>query len=186
MKRFRISPLTTPHRNLNVKHIARDYKVSRIIAHSRLHPSLTPPLQYAVFFTGESSIYSMRPTSAPLAKETVWALFERSFLLWNATILMVMRTRSPLTRMSDVEKAHFAISVNQEADAIEAALRGHGCEIERAFLFHSRDYLFRWVFYHGCERKEVGRRWGGKGGRGVVQGNMMLKLALQRKDVRGV
>ena len=58
---------------------------------------------------------------------------------------MVMRTRSPLTRMSDVEKAHFAISVNQEADAIEAALRGHTCEIERAFLFHSRDYLFRWV-----------------------------------------
>ncbi|KAL1716005.1 hypothetical protein EV715DRAFT_265651 [Schizophyllum commune] len=116
---------------------------------------ISAPSNYAVFFTGESSIYSMRPASAPLAKETVWALFERSFLLWNATILMVMRTRSPLTRMSDVEKAHFAISVNQEADAIEAALRGHTCEIERAFLFHSRDYLFSARMCVGYEYRRV-------------------------------
>ncbi|KAI5835187.1 hypothetical protein K523DRAFT_292090 [Schizophyllum commune Tattone D] len=116
---------------------------------------ISAPSNYAVFFTGESSIYSMRPASASLAKETVWALFERSFLLWNATILMVMRTRSPLTRMSDVEKAHFAISVNQEADAIEAALRGHTCEIERAFLFHSRDYLFSARMCVGYEYRRV-------------------------------
>ncbi|KAL1745128.1 hypothetical protein HDZ31DRAFT_37102 [Schizophyllum fasciatum] len=116
---------------------------------------ISAPSNYAVFFTGESSIYSMRPDQARRAKDTVWALFERSFLLWNAAILMVMRTRSPLTRMSDVEKAHFAISVNQEADAIEYALRGHTCDIERAFLFHGRDYLFSARMCVGYEYRRV-------------------------------
>ncbi|TRM64026.1 hypothetical protein BD626DRAFT_568626 [Schizophyllum amplum] len=116
---------------------------------------ISAPSNYAVLFTGESSIYTMRPDQAPRAKDTVWALFERSFLLWNAAILMVMRTRSPLTKMSDVEKAHFAISVNQEADVIENALRAHTCDIERAFLFQSRDYLFSARMCVGYEYRRV-------------------------------
>ena len=67
--------------------------------------------------------------------ETVWALYSRTMLLWHACL----RIRN----VSDQERAIFAQSVWLEADAIENALNGHTCNIERTFLFHAREYLMK-------------------------------------------
>ncbi len=45
--------------------------------------------------------------------------------------------------MSDVDKAQFALKAWLETDAIEDALNKHTCAIEKAYIFHGREYLFK-------------------------------------------
>lgn len=93
-------------------------------------------LQIAVLFPGES-IFS---TSEQHSKDTVWALYMRSLLLWNGCVYM----RNDAS-MADTDKAQYAIDVWLEIDKIEVALNQHTCNIERTFMFVSRDYLFMLV-----------------------------------------
>jgi hypothetical protein len=73
-----------------------------------------------------------------VAKDTVWALYDRSMLLWHSC----MRMRyDPVT--SDAEKAQFAKNAWLEADAIEEALSKHTCDVEKMFLYQGREYLFK-------------------------------------------
>jgi len=47
------------------------------------------------------------------------------------------------TQASEDEKAQFAFKAWLEADAIEEALNKHTCDIEKAFIFQGREYLFK-------------------------------------------
>jgi len=92
---------------------------------------ISDPSNYALLFSGEAVAHS------PAAKDTIWALFDRSFLLWHACIKMRNDTSAPV-----VDKGQFAIKAWLEADALEEALNRHTCGIERAFLFQGREYIF--------------------------------------------
>lgn len=90
------------------------------------------------------NLVDISTVSPSLAKtETVWALYARIILLWHACLR--------IQNVKDRERAVFAYSVWLEADAIENALDGHGCNIERAFLYHGREYLFNTRMYVSSE-----------------------------------
>ena len=73
-------------------------------------------------------------------KDTVWALYLRAMLLWNACL----RVRDNAT-ISDHDKSEFAIRTWMETEAIEKALQQHTCGIERAFMYNGREFLFKYV-----------------------------------------
>ena len=73
-------------------------------------------------------------------KDTVWALYLRAMLLWNACV----RMRHDATA-SDHDRTEFAMRTWMETEAIEKALQQHTCSIERAFMFHGREFLFKYV-----------------------------------------
>ncbi|KAL0961295.1 hypothetical protein HGRIS_006254 [Hohenbuehelia grisea] len=97
------------------------------------------PANYALLFSGESimsspTIHSPRISSA---KDTIWALYDRAFLLWHGC----MRMRNDPS-VSDARKAEFAYAAWLEADALEEVMNKHMCGIERAFIYQGREYLF--------------------------------------------
>ncbi|KAJ3808453.1 hypothetical protein F5876DRAFT_90017 [Lentinula aff. lateritia] len=97
---------------------------------------IADPSNFALLFSGESISCSLSlPSSA--AKDTVWALYDRSFVLWH----ICARVRAD-TSMSDVEKGKFAVKAWLETDVIETALNKHTCAIEKAYIFQGREYLF--------------------------------------------
>jgi hypothetical protein len=71
----------------------------------------------------------------------VWALYNRAMLLWNACV----RIRNDMS-ISELDRRDFAIRAWIETEAIEKALGRHTCNIEREFMFHGREFLFKWVF----------------------------------------
>ena len=72
------------------------------------------------------------------SKDTIWALHDRAFLLWNGCIRMRCDPRA-----TDSEKAQFAVKAWLAADTLEAALDRHVCGIEQAFIFQAREYVFK-------------------------------------------
>ncbi|KIK57175.1 hypothetical protein GYMLUDRAFT_75693 [Collybiopsis luxurians FD-317 M1] len=103
------------------------------------------PANFALLFSGES-IYRSPSLSPSAAKDTIWALYDRSFLLWHTCA----RVRAE-TSMNDVEKGEFAVKAWLEADAIENALNKHTCAIEKAYVFQGREYLFNTRMYISFE-----------------------------------
>ncbi|SRR6266404_7355509 len=63
-------------------------------------------------------------------------------LLWNACL----RMRNDTT-VSDHTRTEFALRTWMETEAIEKSLQQHTCGIEKAFMYHGREYLFKYV---GC------------------------------------
>ncbi|KAG6897754.1 hypothetical protein C0992_011423 [Termitomyces sp. T32_za158] len=99
---------------------------------------ISDPANYALLFSGESIAYSPALSATHSSKDTIWALHDRSFLLWHGCSRMRNDGRVP-----DEVKAHFAIKAWLEADIIEAALNKHTCRIERQFIFQAREYIFK-------------------------------------------
>ena len=93
--------------------------------------------QYAILFPGEA-LYTMNENGAPHPpKESVWALYCRSMLLWNSCAELSH------DNVSDADKAEFAMQAWLEADIIEDALNCHVCSAEQASLYVGRDYLLK-------------------------------------------
>lgn len=100
--------------------------------------------QYALLFSGESVARS--PHSAlHTGKQTIWALFDRAFLLWHGCTKM----RND-KKIAEMDKAHFAVKAWLEADALEHALNKHTCAIERSFIFQAREYIFKYALQPVC------------------------------------
>ncbi|RXW24524.1 hypothetical protein EST38_g1354 [Candolleomyces aberdarensis] len=98
---------------------------------------IADPSNYALLFSGESVARPPSLFGAQSSKDTVWALHDRAFLLWHGCV----RMRSD-ARINDADKGHFAVRAWLEADALGEALNKHTCEIERAFIFQAREYIF--------------------------------------------
>ncbi|KAF7985587.1 hypothetical protein HWV62_3877 [Athelia sp. TMB] len=92
---------------------------------------VTEPSNFALLFPGEAL------TPSHNSKNSIWALNYRTMLLWNSCVRMRRDSRA-----SDAEKARFGMAAWLEVDDLEAALNGHTCGLERAFLFQGREYLF--------------------------------------------
>ncbi|KAF5330254.1 hypothetical protein D9758_014443 [Tetrapyrgos nigripes] len=95
---------------------------------------IADPANFSLLFSGESIV---RSPSLAGSKDTVWALYDRSFLLWHFCVRM--RNNHSAT---DDEKAQFAVRAWLETEEIEQALNKHTCDIERSFIFQGREYLF--------------------------------------------
>ncbi|EAU85892.2 hypothetical protein CC1G_02915 [Coprinopsis cinerea okayama7 len=113
--------------------------ISYTMAHRQtgLDLFISDPANYALLFSGESVARSPSLSGQQSSKDTVWALFDRAFLLWHGCIRMRNNARA-----SDTDKAQFAVKAWIEADALEQALNKHTCAIERAFIFQAREYIF--------------------------------------------
>ena len=97
---------------------------------------IADPANYALLFSGESVARSPN-SSSNTGKQTIWALFDRAFLLWHGCLKM----RND-NKVAEVDKAHFAVKAWLEGDALEQALNKHTCSIERSFIFQAREYIF--------------------------------------------
>ncbi|TFY80459.1 hypothetical protein EWM64_g3551 [Hericium alpestre] len=97
---------------------------------------ITHPCNYALLFPGDTLTPHAYP-GAGLGKETVWALYIRSMLLWHSCL----RVRQDET-ISATEKSDFTLRAWLETEEIEKALNRHTCGVERAFFFVGREYLF--------------------------------------------
>ncbi|KAF8172009.1 hypothetical protein K438DRAFT_1729122 [Mycena galopus ATCC 62051] len=98
---------------------------------------IADPSNYALLFSGEAMVHSPALVHPPSPKDTIWALYDRAFLLWHACIKMRNDHSAPVT-----DKGQFALKAWYEADGIEEALNRHTCGIERAFIFVGREYIF--------------------------------------------
>ncbi|KAJ6508538.1 hypothetical protein C8R45DRAFT_967748 [Mycena sanguinolenta] len=98
---------------------------------------IADPSNYALLFSGEAMSFSPTIVQPPSPKDTIWALYDRAFLLWHACIKMRNDNSAPVT-----DKGQFAVKAWLEADGIEEALNRHTCGIERAFIFLGREYIF--------------------------------------------
>ncbi|KZP33462.1 hypothetical protein FIBSPDRAFT_773133 [Athelia psychrophila] len=92
---------------------------------------VTEAANFALLFPGES----VDPSKS--SKNSIWALNYRTMLLWNSCVRMCRDNRA-----TDAERARFGMAAWLEVDELEAALNGHTCGLERAFLFQGREYLF--------------------------------------------
>lgn len=78
--------------------------------------------------------------SAPHSgKDTVWALYCRSMLLWNSC------ARFEDDSLSGDVKAQIAISVYTETTAVEQALDAHICNLDTALIYMCREFISKYV-----------------------------------------
>jgi hypothetical protein len=98
---------------------------------------LTDPGNYALLFPGEVSDRSSgNHRSGQSPKDSVWALYCRSMLLWNFS------TRLSNDSITDNIKAEYAFEVWVETQAIQDALDTHVCNLDTALLYMCREFLY--------------------------------------------
>ncbi len=69
-------------------------------------------------------------------KQSVWALYCRSMLLWNSCLRLRKLT-------SDNEKAEFSMEAWREAQDIQDALESHSCATDSHLTHMTREHLFK-------------------------------------------
>ncbi|KAF5345467.1 hypothetical protein D9758_013622 [Tetrapyrgos nigripes] len=100
---------------------------------------LTDPGNFLLLFPGEvndrvSPTY--RSVDSHSHKESVWALYCRSMLLWNFCIRM---ERNP---MSEAEKAQFANDAWGECQFLQDSLEMHTCNLDTMVIYLTREYIY--------------------------------------------
>ncbi|KAG8968159.1 hypothetical protein FRB90_010832, partial [Tulasnella sp. 427] len=97
---------------------------------------IAKPENYALLYPGET-LYASRPDidSAFSAKESTWALYARTMLLWLAC------SRVWESSLPGADKSDFAMRTWMETIAIEEALNEHSCDGEKATMYQAREYI---------------------------------------------
>ncbi|KAJ3564619.1 hypothetical protein NP233_g8177 [Leucocoprinus birnbaumii] len=100
--------------------------------------ALNHPGNFALLFPGETSdrLRHRDPNDPLMPKESVWALYCRSMLLWNYCVSL----KQEHTKVDDKIEA-FTNSVG-EAQIIEDALNVHRCNLDTTIIYLTREYLF--------------------------------------------
>ena len=105
------------------------------------YQTLTPGAQYALLFPGEAyERMGHQQTSGHSPKDSIWALYCRSMLLWNACS-SIQRNDS----LTGDERARLAIGAFQETQALQDALDMHVCNLNTGLIYVAREYLYKWV-----------------------------------------
>lgn len=107
----------------------------------RLIGSVTEPQrrkQICLLFPGEA--YERRhPIAGQSPKDSVWALYCRSMLLWVSCV------RQRDASWGTEERARFAIDAWNEITYVQSALDMHACNIDTAIMYMCREYLYKYV-----------------------------------------
>lgn len=70
-------------------------------------------------------------------KDSVWALYCRSMLLWNSSL----RHRDEVCTTG--ERADFAVNAWNETHAIQDALDMHHCNLDTGLMYVCREFLYK-------------------------------------------
>ncbi|KAG5642774.1 hypothetical protein DXG03_002119 [Asterophora parasitica] len=116
--------------------------VSQCVAFNRDPPNffLTNCSNYVLLFPGEvldRVSPSYRGSMSPSTKESVWALYCRSMLLWNFT--NQLRTK-PVLNDDKVELIYEAWA---EAQSLQDSLHIHECNLDTALIYMCREYVYK-------------------------------------------
>ncbi|KAG9028559.1 hypothetical protein FRB95_006340 [Tulasnella sp. JGI-2019a] len=133
--------------------LGQDAAVRQAAGMSQLDLYVSKPENFAVLFPGEEEYASIDTTYS--GKESHWALWSRTMLLWFACIRHASHggLHNPILGFSasssgaDEDEigstdAEFAMQVWTETVAIEDALNSHSCVTEQALVYQSREFLF--------------------------------------------
>ncbi|KAI0661402.1 hypothetical protein C8Q70DRAFT_911816 [Cubamyces menziesii] len=101
--------------------------------------TLADPSNYVLLFPGEAfeRMQAHHQASGQSPKESVWALYCRSMLLWNSCN-SIQRDE----QLSTEERANFAIAVFQETREVNDALNMHVCNLDTGLMYVCREYLY--------------------------------------------
>nr|QWQ79357.1 Zn 2Cys6 transcription factor [Sanghuangporus sanghuang] len=119
--------------------LSADHAVQSTALHKEpLDLFISRPENYALLFPGEK-----RPSSADdgqggprwSPKQSIWALYCRSMLLWNSCLHLRKLA-------SDSDKAEFSVNAWLEAADIEDALDAHHCSSESHLMYMTREHIF--------------------------------------------
>lgn len=106
-------------------------------------PDILISLKFLILFPGQAydrNTPSYHAHDSLSTKESIWALYCRSMLLWN----FCNRFRHPSRDEERAEQAHEAFL---EAQALEDALNVHSCNLDTGLIYTCREYLHKFVFY---------------------------------------
>ena len=106
---------------------------------SDIYAYLCALFKFAILFPGEASD-RLNPRLKQSAKDSVWALYCRSMLLWNFSYRLNQDT------ISDNVKAEYAFEVWVETQSIQDAVDSHVCNLDTALLYMCREHLYKCVF----------------------------------------
>ncbi|EJD03209.1 uncharacterized protein FOMMEDRAFT_168239 [Fomitiporia mediterranea MF3/22] len=98
---------------------------------------ISRPENYALLFPGEKRASADEGHQGPYVspKQSIWALYCRSMLLWNSCLHLRKLA-------SDSEKAEFSVNAWLEASDIEDALDAHHCSTESHLMYMTREHVF--------------------------------------------
>jgi len=95
---------------------------------------LVDPSNFRLLFPGE--YHQRREYVSPYTgKDTVWALYCRSMLLWNCTL------RFWDERLTTEERTRIACAAYVETRVVEDALDAHTCNLDTALIYMCREYI---------------------------------------------
>ncbi|KAG6830738.1 hypothetical protein H0H87_007214, partial [Tephrocybe sp. NHM501043] len=115
--------------------------VSQCVAFDREPPDffLLDSANYAILFPGEV-LDRVSPTfgssTFSSTKESVWALYCRSMLLWSFTNRLRMRT------IANDDKVELIYDAWSEAQSLQDSLRVHTCNLDTTVMYMSREYVY--------------------------------------------
>ncbi|KAG1812086.1 uncharacterized protein BJ212DRAFT_1371289 [Suillus subaureus] len=98
---------------------------------------LTDPSNFRLLFPGEISQRGSNEHKAQSPKESIWALYCRSMLLWN-----FCTTRLRKNVFSSTETTDLAVEAWSETLEIQDALDTHTCNLDMALLYMCREYVY--------------------------------------------
>ncbi|EKM54774.1 uncharacterized protein PHACADRAFT_258850 [Phanerochaete carnosa HHB-10118-sp] len=114
-----------------------NYTAQSVAFHqSPLDLGLMEPSNYCILFPGEAYERNPRhriPGQSP--KDSVWALYCRSMLLWISAI-------RPRDTWTNDERADFAIAAWTETRMVQDGINMHKCNLDTAVMYISREYLY--------------------------------------------
>ncbi|KAG1751431.1 uncharacterized protein EDB91DRAFT_1105483 [Suillus paluster] len=98
---------------------------------------LTDPSNFRLLFPGEVSQRGSNEHKSQSPKDSIWALYCRSMLLWN-----FCTTRLRKNVFSSGETAELALEAWTETLEIQDALDIHTCNLDMALLYMCREYVY--------------------------------------------
>ncbi|KAF9227168.1 hypothetical protein BS17DRAFT_727147 [Gyrodon lividus] len=98
---------------------------------------LTDPANFRLLFPGEVSERGSSEHKSQSPKDSIWALYCRSMLLWNFCTIRLRKN----TFSSD-ETSELALESWRETQEIQDALDAHTCNLDMALLYMCREYVY--------------------------------------------
>ncbi|KAG1832399.1 hypothetical protein EV424DRAFT_1342372 [Suillus variegatus] len=99
-------------------------------------------VQFRLLFPGEISQRGSNEHKAQSSKESIWALYCRSMLLW-----IFCTTRLRKNAFSNSETTDLAVEAWSETLEIQDALDSHTCNLDMALLYMCREYVYKYVYF---------------------------------------
>lgn len=96
--------------------------------------------QFAILFPGEvldRASPAYRAADSHSQKESVWALYCRSMLLWSYC------NRLRHDTIDDDEKTEYAYEAWNESQALQESLEMHVCNLDTSLIYLCREYIYK-------------------------------------------